>query len=156
MSDIDISKIKPGDKVTLTHADGGTATVLVRDIANHWVDVGGVPTAFDTRVWSITAHEPKVVLPTEPGLYLDKDGEPWRLSDHGLWRYLLEVEGDLDVYPENYAPFTRLEPRADVAKAVLEAVRETADRKVEPGAFTAYNLTEYELRHVGNEFGVQS
>lgn len=56
------------------------------------------------------------VLPTEPGDYLDQDGDPWRLDDRGNW---------FDEYgqtrPPEYnrllvicAPFTRVEDDVQV------------------------------------------
>jgi hypothetical protein len=64
---------------------------------------------------------PQPVLPTEPGIYADRDGSPWHLKD-GCWWF-----GNKDRYPESngederhiqaYAPFTRLVPEKMLADA---------------------------------------
>lgn len=55
---------------------------------------------------------PQPVLPTEPGHYLDKDGDAWRVYPDGVWLALWSVDPEerQDASPEGYAPFTRLVP----------------------------------------------
>ena len=63
--------------------------------------------------------ERPVTLPTVPGVYLDKQGDVWRLKAS---RFLcLSIEG-FDESPNDYAPFTLLRPVAEVAAEVLRAV----------------------------------
>jgi len=75
----------------------------------------------------------KPKLPEEPGVYVDKDGDPWKLPDES---------GTLR--PE-YAPYTRVEPVAETAKKVLDRVSE-----ILPGPFPNEFVT------LAAEFGVQS
>ena len=71
-------------------------------------------------------------LPTEPGLYLDRGGEVWRLAatepnSEPSWRHLADedtvVESGTD--PAAYAPFDLLRLEKAVAVDVLRAVENT-------------------------------
>jgi len=53
--------------------------------------------------------ERPVVLPTEPGWYFDKDGEPWQVTDSSA-------------LSPTWAPYTRIQSRAEVAAEVLADV----------------------------------
>ena len=46
-------------------------------------------------------------LPTEEGLYLDKDGGVWRINDQGIWIHLHAYDPPR-VDPDEYKPFTKL------------------------------------------------
>ena len=57
---------------------------------------------------------PTVVLPTEPGHYLDKDNDAWTLDIDDLgWNSL----------PPQYAPYVRVEPVAETVKKVMAEFR---------------------------------
>lgn len=101
-------------------------TVIVGDlrpaVGSFWIGETGHTTHSTQRdgftLTLIERPEPKVELPTDPGLYSDKDGDAWRLDRHGDWELL---ENDWGVRKaEDYAPFTRLESRADTARAVID------------------------------------
>jgi hypothetical protein len=64
--------------------------------------------ADDERTYELI--ERPVVLPTEPGWYFDRDGDPWEVDDSVTLR-------------EQWAPYTRIRPEAEVAAAVLAEVR---------------------------------
>ena len=75
-------------------------------------------------------------LPTEPGLYLDKNGTVMRLDGAG-WASSIALGNDTSYHKpiEEYAhlaPFHKLEPRAETAKAVIETLKK---RGVRTGAF---------------------
>lgn len=87
--------------------------------------------------------ERPVQLPTEPGVYADKDGDIWRLDGDGLWR----ITDFKATHTETHAPFTLLRPVAEVAAEVL------ADVKAElPGTFAAY---DYVFAGIAAGFDVQ-
>lgn len=100
--------------------------------------------------WTVTVIEPatpKVELPAEPGVYQDARGNAWVHDDVFFYRASAS-DADHDD-PADFAPFTRLESRADTAKAVLDAV--------ETGL--ASQLGDYwigRLDVVAAEFGVTS
>lgn len=54
--------------------------------------------------------------PTEPGVYVDRDGDPWTLKDDGKW-YLGEYE-EHSLNPLDYGPLTRLYTKEDVTKLI--------------------------------------
>jgi hypothetical protein len=67
-------------------------------------------------------EKPKVQLPTTPGYYFDKDGDPWKLwaetedtAQH--WRCGDDYMDATDA--RGFAPFTLLRPVAEVAAEVL-------------------------------------
>ena len=89
---------------------------------------------------------PKVVLPTEVGFYLSRESKLWTLEVNGYWR----DDDDYTKRPdeaEAHAPFTRLEPRAVTAKAVL-------DRLVDLWPMSGTVQSDY--ADVMTEFGVVS
>ncbi|AWY06707.1 hypothetical protein SEA_ZETA1847_73 [Microbacterium phage Zeta1847] len=48
-------------------------------------------------------------LPTEPGVYVDRTGDVWRIFAEGEPLKCLSTSGDMgDVDPANWAPFTKL------------------------------------------------
>lgn len=86
------------------------------DQINRWFESNRHGTYNPNQGWALfVPAPPKPELPTEPGFYLDRMGSVW-----------VHVEGDLRFVgaeverPDLYAPFTKLEPRAVTAKAVLE------------------------------------
>lgn len=88
-----------------------------------WVgDSGRTPENIESYGFTLSIIEKAaavVVLPTEDGLYLDADGDPWRLMDD-RWLYL--PGRTLSRQAFSYAPFTRLEPVSETAKKVLGRV----------------------------------
>lgn len=69
--------------------------------------------------WTLFVERPVVELPTEPGYYLDKEGEVWDLRTSGEF-----VSTTYECHePEECAPFHLLRPvdevRAETAKEVL-------------------------------------
>lgn len=75
-----------------------------------------------------------VELPTESGLYADDDGDAWLLSPTGKFIPLTDLSSrriPTDVADalkaEDFVPFTRLESRAETAKAVIDSIRETEE-----------------------------
>lgn len=119
-----------GQKVKLEHNDGSTLYGQVQDGTQTQAIVTG-PT---TRVvlfwvnngWTLFVEAPpKPILPTEPGIYVDKDGDPWILKpedDRYEQRWFLEGVCRMLTEASKYAPFTRLETPADAAKKVLARV----------------------------------
>jgi hypothetical protein len=64
---------------------------------------------------------PKVELPVEPGIYLDADGDPWKLDTDGDWYFGGDYHSEAEA--NGSAPFTRLAPEADTAKKIATALR---------------------------------
>lgn len=67
-----------------------------------------------------------VVLPTEPGIYADRTGHPWRVNsegsfENGQWFARPWDDDELRSLNEK-APFTLLRPAPEVAAEVLAAV----------------------------------
>ena len=61
--------------------------------------------------------ERPVVLPTEPGWYFDRDGDPWEL----------DATGELS---EQWAPYTRIRTEAEVAAEVIADLKATATHHI--------------------------
>tara|TARA_R110002124_G_scaffold163088_5_gene330414 strand:- start:2638 stop:3126 length:489 start_codon:yes stop_codon:yes gene_type:complete len=79
------------------------------------VRVAGLVDSFrlDRPEWQLSVPaKPAVELPTEPGHYLDREGNGWHIR-----------KGATSSLPEEWAPYTRLEPVAVTAKKVLQDVR---------------------------------
>ena len=57
---------------------------------------------------------PPVVLPTEPGIYTDNVGDLWKINEFGLY-----CIGGAPSSADNYAPFTRLRPEAEVVAEAM-------------------------------------
>ena len=88
--------------------------------------------------WSFVPDAPE--LPTEPGYYLDEDGNAWRRLDalgnwHSPW-------GDQVTSQEaaQYAPFTRLRPESEVAAEVINWI---ADQRAPFGPWTVNDAFEH-------------
>ncbi|WP_104128034.1 hypothetical protein [Cryobacterium sp. Y57] len=99
-----------GTRIKVTR--GGNEIVGIYETARPGVyqlltDDGGRVTLGLPGLWSIfTEKVPPVVLPTIPGWYFDKDGDPCNV-----------VEGE--TLRAEYAPYTRLRPEAEVAAEVM-------------------------------------
>ena len=98
-------------------------------------------------------------LPTEPGVYLDKWGDTWQLSEETsafAERWFLGSDFMTHNVARGYAPFTKLEPVPDTAKKVLDAVRErTSYRYHELGTKMQGRLSA-DLNRVAIQFGTKS
>ena len=81
-----------------------------------------MPAIYDDLGWP-TGLRPASLLPTIPGIYADKVGDPWSLFA-GQWIFERE-EMPIEKAILN-APFTRLRPEAEVAAEVLAAVEAVA------------------------------
>lgn len=157
--------VMEGQLVRLEHGDG---SVLIResfrDVINGWSKIPlliGEPDSvryLHTMMghgWSLFVPAPTTPpLPTEPRtLWLDRTNDVWLVARNGD---LICLTGSMGTHrfgegfshgdPNDYAPFVRLEPRADTAKAVLERVKSLAE-------FYADDSTRY-LPLVAAEFGV--
>jgi hypothetical protein len=132
-------KFNEGDHVRVTPKAGGNVVIegkvsnLPNQASSNIVDVridgdrqvyGGRP--FSLEYWNAELIEPAYMLPTEPGRYLDKDGESWELTDDGRWTYAGE-ESDW-MHPEDYLPLERIYTLSEAAEVVASWVE---DREVE-------------------------
>lgn len=84
-------------------------------------DSAAIREVYQPDGWTLTLIDrpkPKVELPTEPGVYQGSllGNLPMWLSDDGRWWTSRTQVHD----PARHAPFTRLESRADTAKAVID------------------------------------
>ena len=76
------------------------------------------------KITVIEKAPPKVVLPTEPGVYADRANDTWVLNGRLQWM-CPESPGDND-NAAAYAPFTPLKPVSETAKKVLEYLEDSA------------------------------
>jgi len=81
----------------------------------------------------IDRPKPKVELPTEPGVYIDKDGDPWPFKSQSL--------------DPKWAPYTRVEPVPVTAKRVFERIESVYGEDYFHNSNESWNL-------VAREFGV--
>jgi hypothetical protein len=92
----------------------------------------------EVRYFLLDRPKPPVVLPTEPGVYTDKQGDVWLVFDGSL--RCLESPADTK-NASSYAPFTKLEPVADTAARVLNAlapqIQHPADNRLAMAAVAA-------------------
>ena len=109
-------------------------------LAAGWTIQGLTADGFTITV--IEKATPKVVLPNEPGVYKDREGDIWVLDLHGEWMCPTSPYDNHRAL--EYAPFTRLEPVPVTAKKVLAAVR-----KVWP----LYNHSE--LDEIAADLGIE-
>ena len=110
--------------------------------------------------YTITVIEkalPKVVLPTQPGIYQDAGGRLWMrgedrtdISPQPFW---WELDGGLTGIPVDL-PLTPLEPASETAKKVLKALDDFAE---DFGVATSANRRIYNdgWNAVAIEFGVE-
>jgi len=92
----------------------------------------------------IEKAKPKVELPVEDGAYVDKHGtDVWTITPF----HELRCVSNPGSSPEKYAPFTKLEPRAVTAKAVIERLASWWE-------FGPPKNFADEFAQIANEFGV--
>jgi len=129
----DWSTVKVGDQVRVTHESGDELKGYVDwvfnglddDVHRIQIEVPSLPESVEIRdsEWFLSVPaKPAVVIPAEPGWYLDPQQDIWKLNAAGDWHCLLSPNDT----PDNYAPFTRLEPVAVTAKKVLDDVSKYA------------------------------
>lgn len=123
------AKFKAGDLISATRGDTEIRGRLWLDGTGELVIDGIGSTAIaDLRRRGFTVTL-ELSLPTEPGFYLDPDGDAWVLTTAGEMVILTNggvPSAATTPFVTNYAPFTRLEPRAETARAVLEALDRVA------------------------------
>lgn len=128
-----------GDRVKLTKGEEiVTGEVNAYEGVTTSLGTFSISLDFAARLgWTIEVLQPAVVLPTEHGVYRDKDGDIWvigvddklRIVASGGW--VLEGhshEEDLEPYAErsvdeeseNYAPFTRLYTLEEAGKILYQ------------------------------------
>lgn len=88
---------------------------------------------YDRATWGLQRgthyllERPKpVVLPTEPGIYADKNGYPWVLHPsvpNCIQHWRLDTDFITDDQARAYAPFTRMRDERKVAAEVLAGFR---------------------------------
>jgi len=88
-------------------------------------------------------------LPTEPGIYADIEGDPWKLNAttddyEARWSFGNEYKTRAQV--SQHVPFTRLGPVPDIARKVVDATIRTFNSK-------GGNIVDA-LISVSQEFGV--
>jgi hypothetical protein len=140
----DWTKVEAGQRVKLTNAESIVFGRRIRFNPNLPLlfevrpDGAGWYLPFDLEdSWSLFVQAPPaVVLPTEPGGYLDKNGTAWQITARFPFREDLHAK---------YAPFTRLEPVPETAKKVLDRVSEILRGISLPNEFGS----------LGAEFGVE-
>lgn len=79
--------------------------------------------------WRILVEKPKVELPTELGLYLDREGDIWdNLEDHWLKVssevYFVKSNADHMSTVRAYAPYTRLVPEGSERNQAIRDLRD--------------------------------
>ena len=166
MSDIewvaesDWSKVTVGQKVRLVNVDGSVEFEARYNAASSgvWSHTGYYARS---ESWSLFVEAPPaVVLPTERGLYSDRDGDAWLLDVYGDWVQLTEVgvTGGLIAGRDaaDYVPFTRLAPVPETAKKVLDAILKTVyvcNNNMQDGGETRDHIRASAER-IADKFGV--
>ena len=108
--------------------------------------------------------KPPVVLPTEVGVYFDKAGDIWVIGLSGKmavatsgghdWLIPWETSEGSNIVPENYAPFTKLEPVAETAAKML-ALAVKAIEESTPASTSYKTVHARAVKHAFRaEFGV--
>lgn len=129
----DIDEVRAGDRVTVeTVANDGqaggdvvTATVVEYDGALYvlgWCLAG-------PEVRFIFAEREVPDVPTEPGHYIDKDGNVWRLDECGEWWTSGHGDPSYVYLVERYAPLTRLIPETELTAQREKIVAFLRDRQ---------------------------
>jgi len=108
----------------------------------------GVLSAVD-QGFTLSLVEAATPLPTEPGIYADIEGDPWKLNAttddyEARWSFGNEYKTRAQV--SQHVPFTRLEPVPDTARKVIDATIRTFNSK-------GGNIVDA-LISVSQEFGV--
>ena len=157
------TEFKAGDLVSAKRGETEIRGRLWRDLAGKVVIEGIWETVADLRGrgFTVTLIEPapvEPVLPTEPGFYLDPDGDAWVLTTAGEMVILTNggvPSAATTPFVTNYAPFTRLEPRTETARAVFEAIDKVAVKMIrassEPAQLVIWRDS---LDRIAAEFGV--
>ena len=158
----DWSTLRAGDRVRVANDDGMLTGTLGYthgdahgDIFAIAIDVSALDDRISIRVsaWSLfVPAKPAVVLPTEPGHYLDSEWRAWTLKpeDESFYqRWYLGDEYMLDGRVKEFAPFTKLEPVAVTAKKFVEAYRAYSSGTNR----TAYLLDQAVREVASKEFG---
>lgn len=115
-------QFKVGDRVRAVHQDGTELVGLV-DQNLGFAELPLTFAALRAMNFSLLLVESAPTpLPTASGFYVDEQGDHWRLNGGGGWDCLDSPTDSNN--PQHFAPFTRLEPVPDVARTVLERVRE--------------------------------
>ena len=139
---------KAGDVVTLGHKDGAR---LVRQLISD--DQGFlciVAVTDKIRIetigefgWHVIDNKPKIELPTEPGIYLDREERVWELDDNkDLVMGNYDYHNDLAPDPEDHAPFTRLVPEGGEREAAICEVIAWYDDWLPDAYANGYELAE--------------
>ena len=141
--------LKKGDRVRLVKGDDeATVSVVTGDSSLLRSRNNGF---FKGHGWKLFVVKHEKSLPTEPGLYLDYEGDPWVLDEiSGIWRNVASYGNYSQPLgewraPADFAPFTRLEPQAETVKKVLARLEELFD-----GSGTVHD----DYTQVAAEFGV--
>ena len=99
--------------------------------------------------YTLSLVEAATPPPTEPGIYADIEGDPWKLNAttddyEARWSFGNEYKTRAQV--SQHVPFTRLEPVPDTARKVIDATIRTFNSK-------GGNIVDA-LISVSQEFGV--
>lgn len=118
---VDFKDLREGDQAVLRGADWEmTGKVFGRSARLYAGNVRISQSIFVSATREIPDTPP---LPTEPGAYADKDGDPWLLDGNGYWG---DVHGRWRRAADavQHGPFTRLRPESDVrAEVEVEIAR---------------------------------
>lgn len=117
-----MAQYKVGDKVRIARGTDSVEGIVRFDVGFHWVGsaaTSAIEQLFTTG-WRLEevngkAPEPEYVLPTEAGIYQDKDGDTWVVTEDDEYIYATNPEDITD--PENYLPFVRLVLESEVPDA---------------------------------------
>ena len=151
---IEPGDIRKGDTISETYSSGhliNSDYVALHD--RHTIN------RQNANAWSLLARpKPAVVLPTEPGVYVDKVGDLWVIGElpelvcltSGGHDELERLDDGADFYPGNFAPFTKLEPVAQIAERVLDAAMLT----MRPTGFMGIAGVVNKFKALAEEFGV--
>lgn len=103
--------------------------------------------------YTLFVERPVVELPTEPGHYLDCQGDYWKIYESGEW-----WKPHID--PARYSPFVRLRPvdevRAETANAIYQGLRSTGLTDYRRGEPSTYRWYSHDYEDLFRVFGVSS
>ena len=129
--------IEPGDILEGDTIRAEYITIMNGPSAHEYVaNRSGELWVEDASHFLLDRPKPPVVLPTEPGSYSDSSGDLWIMGESGLLirvavQQLLALDGALEPYdhekfgepaPYLHAPFTKLEPVAETARKMRDAI----------------------------------
>ena len=134
VEETDWSKVRIGDRVQVRRDENVITGTVDYGYANRSSEASsltvksaalGKSLLVDSASWSLFVPARSAgTLPTEPGVYFDKDEDVWRLSSMGDWEHGGAEYLSAD-HAKKFAPFTRLELVPDTARRVLQAIKET-------------------------------